>query len=76
MLHSNPEIPAEADVTYLVDDAGVAVKKFSEGGCEVVVEPHDVRVGKVAVVRDLFGRALTILDLSKGPVEPNYRGDG
>ena len=50
----------------LVDSADDAARRIGDEGGSIVVPPFDVPVGRVAVVRDLFGNALVVLDLSKG----------
>ncbi len=52
--------------SWLVDDVAAAAVSFVDGGGEVVVEPFDIPVGRVAVVRDPFGNVLILIDLSKG----------
>ena len=74
VLHANTEIPA-IDVSYLVDDVQAAVKTLVENGCELLVPPEDIRIGMLAVVRDPFDVTLTILDTTKGLVEPNWPDD-
>jgi hypothetical protein len=48
-----------------------AVRAFVAAGGDVVSEPAEIPVGRVAVVRDPFGTRLTLVDLSKG----RYRTD-
>ncbi len=40
---------------WQVDDVTAAAASFVDGGGEVVVEPFDIPVGRVAVVADLSG---------------------
>lgn len=51
---------------WLVDSVDVAVEVVREAGGEVVADPFDIPVGRVAVVRDPFGNILVLVDLSKG----------
>ncbi len=59
---------------WLVDDLSVVAKDFLEGGGEIVVEPFDIAVGRVAVVKDPFGNALVLLELSKGEYTTDAAG--
>jgi predicted enzyme related to lactoylglutathione lyase len=51
---------------WLVDDVAVAAEQFRAAGGDLVVEPFDIPVGRIAVVRDPFGNVLVLIDLSKG----------
>ncbi len=59
---------------WLVDSADSAVAYFRDQGCDVVVEPADIPVGRLAVVRDPFGNQLVLLDLSKGSYTTDHDG--
>ncbi len=63
----------ETDV--LVESVPDAVKIIVRAGGSVVVEPEDIPVGKVAVVKDPFGNQLTLVDLSKGLYETDDQGN-
>jgi lactoylglutathione lyase len=66
VLHNNPDIPSSVEVYYLVDDVVAAVKHFAGQGCQVLVAPFDITIGKCAVIKDPFGTRLCILDMTKG----------
>ena len=66
VLHSDSKIPSEVEVHYLVDDVVAAVANYAAEGCQVLVAPFDITIGKCAVIRDPFGIRLCILDLTKG----------
>lgn len=53
-------------VNWLVPSVADAVGTVVEAGGEVVQEPTEIPVGRLAVVRDPFGNALVLLDLSAG----------
>lgn len=74
VLHSDPHIPSAVEVHYLVDDVVAAVAHFANQGCQVLVAPFDVTIGKCAVIKDPFGTRLCILDLTKG-LRPLNRAD-
>ncbi|HVA77262.1 MAG TPA: hypothetical protein VNF27_05175 [Candidatus Binataceae bacterium] len=65
VLHRITSIPAEVDVTYLMDYLPRAVQTLVREGCTVVAAPFDVVVGKCAVVVDPFGTPLSLIDLTK-----------
>jgi lactoylglutathione lyase len=71
VLHCDPNIPSSVEVHYLVDDVVVAVAHFEAQGCQILVAPFDITIGKCAVIRDPFGTRLCILDLTKGLRPPN-----
>jgi lactoylglutathione lyase len=56
VLHCDPNIPSSVEVYYLVDDVVVAVAHFKAQGCQILVAPFDITIGKCAVIRDPFGR--------------------
>ncbi len=51
---------------WLVTSVSDAVDDIVAAGGTVVVQPHRIAVGWLAVVADPFGNALILLDLSKG----------
>jgi len=68
VLHTEPDIPREASVHYLVDDVTSAVKHLAAHGCTILVAPFEITIGKCAAVADPFGNTLHILDMTKGPL--------
>ena len=55
-----------SEPNWLVDDVAVAADRFREAGGEVITEPVDIPVGRVAVVLDPFGNSLVLVELSNG----------
>lgn len=51
---------------WLVADADDAAAAFESAGGQLIAEPAEIPVGRVAVVADPFGNRLVLLDLSKG----------
>lgn len=51
---------------WLVASANEAAAAVRAAGGQVVTEPFDIPVGRLAVVADPFGNTLVLLDLSKG----------
>jgi predicted enzyme related to lactoylglutathione lyase len=66
VLHSDPALPSSVEVHYLVDDVVSAVEHFVAQGCQMLVAPFPITIGKCAVIRDPFGTRLCILDLTNG----------
>ena len=60
---STRESPAP---NWLVRSADRAAAAFVAAGGQVVAEPTDIPVGRVAVVADPFGNTLVLVDLTKG----------
>jgi predicted enzyme related to lactoylglutathione lyase len=64
------EIVLSTSLTYapnwLVASVPDAVARILAAGGAVVVGPHAIAVGRLAVVTDPFGNALILLDLSRG----------
>jgi lactoylglutathione lyase len=75
VLHNDPNIPSSIEVYYLVRDVIDEVKSYTEKGCELIVAPFDIRIGKCAVIKDPFGARLCILDMTKGCRASNLAGD-
>jgi predicted enzyme related to lactoylglutathione lyase len=62
----------EYEPNWLVTSADQAAAAVRAAGGQVVTEPFDIPVGRVAVVTDPFGNVLVLVDLSKG----HYATDG
>jgi lactoylglutathione lyase len=74
VLHCDRNIPSSVEVYYLVNDVVVAVDHFEAQGCQVLVDPFDIAIGKCAVIGDPFGTRLCILDITKGTRPLNLEG--
>jgi predicted enzyme related to lactoylglutathione lyase len=44
-------------------------------GGQVVAGPSDIPVGRLAVVADVFGNELVLVDLSRGNYETDHEGN-
>jgi lactoylglutathione lyase len=71
VFHRETSIPSSVEVHYLVDSVVSAVAHYAAEGCEILVAPFDITIGKCAVIRDPFGTRLCILDTTKGLRPPN-----
>ena len=74
VLHRATDIPSSVEVHYLVDDVVAAVAHYGAQGCQVLVAPFDITIGKCAVIEDPFGTRLCILDMTKGSRPLNLAG--
>ena len=74
VLHNDPAIPSSVEVHYLVDDVVGAVAHLAAQGCQILVAPFPITIGKCAVIRDPFGTRLCILDMTKGARPLNLAG--
>lgn len=64
VVHSNPDMP-NPDFSFLVNDVVKFVAKYEKLGYRIVKKPFSVRCGKFAVIKDIDGNALPIVDLTK-----------
>jgi predicted enzyme related to lactoylglutathione lyase len=71
VIHVEERPPA---AELLVDAVPEAVERFVDAGGAVVAGPFEIAIGLCAVVRDPWGNTLTVLDMSKGPLQVD--GDG
>lgn len=71
VLHSDKTIP-NPDFSFLVDSVDEFCKSYRERGYKVIKEPFDVRPGKFAVLEDLDGNNIQIIDLTKFDDKPRY----
>lgn len=67
------QLNPETDI--LVESVSEAVAQFEKFGGKIVFGPKEIDVGKVAVVKDPFGNALTLVDLSKGLYKTDELGN-
>ncbi len=72
VVHVEPR-PAAAEL--LVDSVHAAVERFTAAGGVLRSGPHEIAIGQVAVVADPWGNTLVLLDMSKGPLRTDARGN-
>jgi catechol 2,3-dioxygenase-like lactoylglutathione lyase family enzyme len=72
VLHTDRRPPA---AELLVDAVPEAVARFRDAGGTLLSGPFDVQIGKCAVVRDPWGNALVLLDLSRGLLRTDADGN-
>src|SRR5690606_25463667 len=71
VVHTLPDLP-NPDFSFLVDNVVEFVDEFKAQGFTVLQEPFDVRSGKYAVLADLDGNAINIIDLTTFGGKPIY----
>lgn len=71
VIHTNPDIP-NPDFSFLVNDVEAFVRTVRDADHTVLVEPFDVRTGKLAVLSDPDGNAISIIDLTGFGRRPQY----
>lgn len=71
VLTSDPEMPA-FDYSYLVENVEAFCDSFEKKGHKLFLEPIDVRCGKYAILQDLDGNTIPIIDLTKFGNKPKY----
>jgi predicted enzyme related to lactoylglutathione lyase len=59
---------------WKVASADAAAEMFRANGGEVLVEPMDIPIGRLAVVADPFGNRLVLLDSTKGTYQTDESG--
>ncbi len=64
--------PYEPD--WKVASADAAAEIFRARGGQVVTEPFDIPIGRLAVVEDPFGNRLVLLDSTKGTYQTDESG--
>jgi predicted enzyme related to lactoylglutathione lyase len=62
VLHSSGR---KSEVDFKVDSVIDAIKEIEKVGGRVFTEPFDIKIGKCAVVKDLWNNEYVILDLAK-----------
>jgi predicted enzyme related to lactoylglutathione lyase len=71
VLHNDPDIPSP-DFCFLVSDVDELCAEYGRAGLTVIQPPIDVRTGRYAVLADLEGNRLPIIDLSRFGGVPRY----
>ena len=80
MPDSDAELVLQSDdpgpeVDFLVASADAAVDRFVAAGGQVVLAPFDIQIGRAAVVADPWGNRYILLDMSKGALLTDERGN-
>ena len=65
----------QQEVDLLVDSAAEAAAFIEEAGGKVIVPPFDIQIGRCAVLEDPWGNPLVVLDISKGLLATDDKGN-
>ena len=71
VIHDDSSMP-NPSFSFLVKDVHKFCEEYQSKGYNVVQEPFEVRCGKYAVLADLDGNELPIIDLTKFGNKPRY----
>lgn len=71
VIHSDSTLP-KFDYCFQVDNVEEFCKEYLEKGYQVTKHPFEVRCGKMAILKDLDGNILPIIDLTKFGGKPRY----
>jgi predicted enzyme related to lactoylglutathione lyase len=63
------------EIDLLVDSADDAAEFIEQTGGKVIVPPFDIQIGRCAVVEDPWGNPLVLLDISKGLLATDSKGN-
>ena len=63
------------EIDLLVDSADDAAEFIEQAGGKVIVPPFDIQIGRCAVVEDPWGNPLILLDISKGLLATDAKGN-
>ena len=64
VIHSDSSLP-KFDYSFLVTDVEALCAQVKQQNFTIAVEPFDVRCGKFAVVLDVDGNEIPVIDLTK-----------
>ena len=65
----------QQEIDLLVDSADEAARFIERAGGKVIVAPFDIQIGRCAVVEDPWGNPLVLLDISKGLLATDSKGN-
>lgn len=71
VLHNDPNFP-NPDFSFLVENVEDFCRSYKASGGRVAENPFDVRCGKLAILSDLDGNKIPIIDLTKFGGKPRY----
>lgn len=71
VIHNDRSLP-NPSFSFSVEDVVQFCQEHKKAGFKVLVEPFNVRTGKFAVVADLDGNAIPIIDLTQFGGKPRY----
>ena len=71
VIHSDESLP-NPSYSFSVNNVKEFCRNFKKEGYNVLVEPFEVRTGYYAILSDLDGNEIAIIDLSKFDNKPQY----
>lgn len=71
VLHVDDSLP-NPNVSFQVENVLRFIKEFRKKGYRVVVEPFGIRCGICAVLSDLSGNMIEVMDISKFDDKPRF----
>jgi predicted enzyme related to lactoylglutathione lyase len=71
VIHRDSSIP-NPDITFQVENVVDYCEYIKNEGHSILLEPIDVRCGKYAIISDLDGNKIPIIDLTKFGGRPRY----
>jgi lactoylglutathione lyase len=63
------------EIDFLVPSADEAALEFEKAGGKIAVPPFDIHIGRCVVVKDPWENELVLLDMSKGRLLTDERGN-
>ena len=69
------ELLDRAETDVLVDSADESAREIDRLGGKVIVPPFDISIGRCAVVEDPWENRFVILDMAKGPLKTDEKGN-
>ena len=72
VIHSDKKIP-NPSFSFLVSNVEGFCKTLKKKGYNILERPFNVRTGKFAVISDIDGNAIPIIDLTKFNGKPRYK---
>ena len=71
VIHNDASLP-NPDFSFSVENVETFCEEFERKGYKILLRPIDVRCGKLAVLSDLDGNRISIIDLTKFGGKPRY----
>ena len=71
VLHTDDSLP-NPNISFQVENVEDFIDEYKEMGYKVLVEPFDIRCGRCAVVSDLHGNGIEVMDLTKFGGVPRF----
>ena len=73
VIHNDLSLP-RFDFSFLVENVVDFCNEFKTKGYKIIKRPHEVRPGMYAILEDLDGNEIRVIDLTKFGGKPRYDG--